>query len=222
MKSVILLSSGLDSLVNLALAKKETQISLALTFDYKQKALRREIAQSRKICKYYKISHKVLKIPWLSELGSALTGGMDLPALKEDELDNLKKTSKSAKLVWVPNRNSLFINIAACFAEKLKCSLIVAGFNKEEAQTFPDNSLEFVKRINQSLKFSTLKKIKVKSFTQNLTKKEIIKLAIKLKLPFQYLWSCYESGKIMCGICESCLRLKRAIRDKNLKIKFLN
>ena len=36
-KSIILLSGGLDSLVSLGLKKKELNITLALTFDYGQK-----------------------------------------------------------------------------------------------------------------------------------------------------------------------------------------
>ncbi len=37
-KSIILLSGGLDSLVSLGLKKEELNITLALTFDYGQKS----------------------------------------------------------------------------------------------------------------------------------------------------------------------------------------
>ena len=43
MKSLILLSGGLDSLVSLGLKKEELNISLALTFDYGQKSVQQEI-----------------------------------------------------------------------------------------------------------------------------------------------------------------------------------
>ena len=39
-----------------------------------------------------------------------------------------------------PNRNGGFLNVAASFAEKLGAGSVVVGFNREEAETFPDNT----------------------------------------------------------------------------------
>ena len=66
-KAIILLSSGLDSLVSLYLAKKEYEIILAITFDYGQKASVDEIEAARKICEKFQIEHKVIKLPFLAE-----------------------------------------------------------------------------------------------------------------------------------------------------------
>ena len=60
MKSIILLSGGLDSMVVLGLCKNEYNIELALTFDYGQKAALKEISSSEKLCKKYKIAHKII------------------------------------------------------------------------------------------------------------------------------------------------------------------
>ena len=61
-KSIILLSGGLDSLVSLGLKRDELNIELGLTFDYGQKSVSKEIEASRKICKYYNIEHKIIKL----------------------------------------------------------------------------------------------------------------------------------------------------------------
>ena len=50
-KGVILLSSGLDSLVSLYMAQKECDVVLALTFNYGQKAALDEIDAAKKITK---------------------------------------------------------------------------------------------------------------------------------------------------------------------------
>ncbi|MFH1541599.1 MAG: 7-cyano-7-deazaguanine synthase, partial [bacterium] len=51
--------------------------------------------------------------------------------------------------------------------------------------------------------------IRVKTPLINMTKAEIIKLALKLKAPLELTWSCYEGGKRPCGKCDSCkLRAK--------------
>ena len=68
MKSIILLSGGLDSLVALGAYKEEYNIDFALTFDYGQKSVKEELNTSKKICEYYKISHKIIKLDWLKEI----------------------------------------------------------------------------------------------------------------------------------------------------------
>jgi 7-cyano-7-deazaguanine synthase len=115
--------------------------------------------------------------------------------------------------VWVPNRNGVFINLAAAFAESLEASLIITGFNAEEAATFPDNSPQYVEAINEALSFSTQNQVQVFSPTQNLNKTEIVNLGLQLALPWELVWSCYKEGDSagrMCGECESCRRFMRA------------
>ncbi|MFH1452357.1 MAG: 7-cyano-7-deazaguanine synthase QueC [Armatimonadota bacterium] len=208
-KSIVLLSSGLDSTVNLAMAKKHTKVILALTFDYGQASSKKEILNSKKLCKFFKVKYKIIKLDFYK----GLIKDKKIPTIKLKDLNNIKLTKKTAQKIWFPNRNALFINIAAAFAEKLKADIIIAGFNKEEAKTFPDNSKEFVNCINRTLKYSALSGIIAKSYTQDLTKKEIVKLGIKLNAPFKYIWPCYKGGKKPCGACESCVRYLRALKE---------
>lgn len=190
-------------------------MALALTFDYGQRAAKREIAAARKFCRSYKIPHKVLNLPWLSLISrSALTDRSNpLPLYRPADLGKDRRTEiKSAAAVWVPNRNAVFANIAAAYAETMKCNVIVAGFNAEEARTFPDNSPYFVASLNRMLSYSTLIRPKIFSPTQKMTKKDIAALSTKLKLRPQFFWSCYRGGASMCGRCESCSRAIRAFK----------
>ena len=86
------------------------------------------------------------------------------------------------KNVWVPNRNGLFINIAAAYADSYEFDYIIIGANKEEAKTFSDNSKQFIKDINSSLKTSTNHDVKVLAPLINLDKNEIIKNINKIPL----------------------------------------
>ena len=70
MKAITLLSSGLDSVAALAIAAESLDIEMAITFDYGQRAGKREIEYSRKVCEYFGIEHKVIKLDWLSEITS--------------------------------------------------------------------------------------------------------------------------------------------------------
>jgi len=212
-KAIILLSGGLDSLVSLACAKDEYNIVSALTFDYGQRAAAKEIQTSKIIAEYFNIEHKVIEVPWLKEITdtSLVNTGQDLPELNSDELDNPELTNNSAKNVWVPNRNGVFLNIAACFADSFNFSHIIFGANKEEGTTFPDNTQEFIDKINASFEFSTMAKPKVFAPLINYDKTEIIKLALDIKAPLTLVRSCYTGEEKHCGKCESCLRLKRAL-----------
>ncbi len=213
--SLILLSGGLDSAANLAIGVEYNEIRLALTIRYGQKSQEKEAEAAQALCQYYQVKHEVLELPWLARLGhNALTGAKTkLPLLKPHELDDPEITQKSAKAVWVPNRNGVFINIAAAFAEHFGLERVVVGFNREEAATFPDNSIEFLKKSTESLFYSTASRVQVYSYTAELNKKEIVEKLRELQKPFPFdkVWSCYEGGTKPCGQCESCQRYLRAV-----------
>jgi 7-cyano-7-deazaguanine synthase len=201
-KSVILLSGGLDSTVSAAVAARKTKVLFALTFVYGQRAARMEIQASRRICQALKIKSKVVKLPFFKEFKKcSLISHFHSPF------------SSSLSSLWVPNRNGLFINIAACYTEYYGADLIVTGFNAEEARRFPDNSRQFIRLMNQTLTYGTLKKIKVISYVANLVKKEIYSLGLRNQAPLEHVYSCYLGGKKMCGKCASCRKLYKAIRD---------
>ncbi len=200
-KGIILLSGGLDSLVSLGLGGYD--VSLALTFDYGQKSVKDEIEASRKICEYYGLEHKIIKLEWLKNIThTALVSDDKLP----DKIDE-----NSAKNVWVPNRNGLFLNIAGCFADAEGYDYILIGANKEEAQTFPDNTKDFIERVNAEFEFSTRKQPKVIAPLINYDKNDIVKLALEHDVPLNFVKSCYAGGERHCGKCESCIRLKNAL-----------
>jgi 7-cyano-7-deazaguanine synthase len=222
-KSVVLLSGGMDSTVNLMAAREQSEIALALTFDYGQRAATKEKEVTANLTKKLGITHLVLSLPFFQGFGgSSLTDTKkDIPVGQSVSIDDLKTSQESAKSVWVPNRNGIFLNIAAGFAESLKADWIVPGFNKEEAATFPDNSFEFLEATTNSLKFSTANQVQVKCFTTDLNKTEIVKLGEKLKVDWQWMWPCYFSGPQWCGECESCQRSKRALMANGIPVSRL-
>jgi 7-cyano-7-deazaguanine synthase len=205
MNGVAILSGGLDSTVSLAVAAKRMNVLLALTFDYGQRAAKRERAAAGKIARHYRIPHRVIAVPWLADLtGTALVNRR--AALPRNEM-----SVRSAKAVWVPNRNGVFIEIAAAHAESMGATRLITGFNREEAVTFPDNSPEYVDAVNRALSYSTANGVRVVSFTADLDKPQIVALGRRLDAPLKHIWPCYEGGRTWCGECESCLRSLRAI-----------
>lgn len=212
-RSVVLLSSGLDSTVNLYEAKQVSEVALTLTFDYGQRAAEREIQSAARLAYKLGVPHKVLRLDWFKDFtqSSLVNRSEEVPTAKV-KIDDLNASNETAKAVWVPNRNGIFLNIAAAFAEGLKANWIIPGFNAEEAATFPDNSQAYLEAATNSLKFSTANHVEVKCFTTHLNKTEIVKRGRELKVDFELVWPCYFGGAKPCGECESCQRFNRAMK----------
>jgi 7-cyano-7-deazaguanine synthase len=220
MNSVVLLSSGLDSTVNLFEAHRKGSVRLVLTFDYGQRARLKEIEKSRQLCSQLGLSHRVVELPFFKDLGvsSLVDGTKSLPTGPEIGIDDEDLSKKSARSVWVPNRNGIFLNIAAGFAESLKADVVIPGFNLEEAQTFPDNTQGFLEQLTQSFFFSTSNRVRAICYTTQMNKTEIVRRGIELQVPFQSTWPCYQAFENWCGVCESCRRAERAFLANGLHL----
>ncbi|KZX17285.1 7-cyano-7-deazaguanine synthase [Methanobrevibacter cuticularis] len=215
-KAISVLSGGLDSTVATSFYKDNYDIH-AITFDYGQRSVESEIHASKKICEKLGFKHSVIALPWLSNLGnSALTSEEKLPLLSMDELDDKELTEDSASKVWVPGRNIVFTAIATSYAEAEDADIIIVGWDKEEANTFPDNSKEFLESFNDMIYIGTKKTVEIKAPAIDLNKKEIVELGKKVDAPLELSYSCYTDNKKHCGICESCLRRKRAFIESEI------
>lgn len=214
-KSVVLLSGGLDSAANLAFCREMDDPVLAITVDYGQKAATRELEAAERWCRYYDLPHQIVDLKWLGKMGGNSLTEQDrsIPQLRVDELNDVSITRKSGHQVWVPNRNGVLIHVAAAYAERMDASQVVVGFNREEAATFPDNSVDYLTRVNEALAFSTSNQVQVSCYTLLWDKRQIVAELKKLskKFPFEMIWSCYEGGDKPCERCESCQRLRRAM-----------
>lgn len=196
-----MVSGGLDSVVALALARRRCEVRLVLFFDYGQRARDSERVSVMSIAGYYGLPLEEVRLPWLEAL---VPPGMRAGASGDEPLTDLDD-------VWIPNRNGVFINIAAAYAERYGCDSVVTGFNRDEAGEFPDNSVEYVERVNGALALSTRSGVTVTSDTIGMGKREIILEGMEAGAPLSTIWSCYRSGERMCGRCASCRRLRVAL-----------
>lgn len=216
-KAVSILSGGLDSTVAMAYYNDMYEIH-AITFDYGQKSSTMEIKSSKVICDKLGVKHTVIELPWLKNLGkSALTSSIEVPTLKADELDDIEICTDTARKVWIPGRNIVFTAIATSYAESKEAEIIISGWDLEEALTFPDNSKEFLNAFNQVLEIGTLRKVQIEAPLIDMNKNEIVELGVGINAPLDLSYSCYMGENEHCGICESCMRRKRAFREAKIK-----
>ncbi len=205
---VVLLSGGLDSLAVLALSCAGGGPTAALHVRYGQKAESRELSAAQAQARHYGVELEIVDARFLQQwCGGGLFDG-DLPL--DGKLEGAE-AANSASAVWVPGRNGLFVAIAASFAEARGMGTVLFGCNTEEASTFPDNSVGFVDSCREFLGYATGGRVTLEAPLQNMDKREIVETCVRLGAPLPLVWSCYSSGPVHCGRCESCLRLKRAL-----------
>jgi len=229
--AIVLYSGGLDSTACLYWAKEKYKQIILLSFIYGSKE--DQVIQKTNVffSKELKAKSRIIKVPFLAEFsersGSLLSNKRQEPPIltSEDELNNKELTKTTAKEVWVPGRNILFLSIAASFADSFNEPVdIIFGANKEEGVTFPDNTTEFVEKMNTVLELGCHNMIKIQAPFSEKVKTEIASFLFEKKAKIEFSSSCYriknwtDDGKpIHCGSCESCLRRKRAFKKAKIK-----
>ncbi len=213
-KAVILLSGGLDSTTILYYAKSKGFVPYCLIFSYGQRH-KKEINKAKAIAEQAKCSYQVVKIalPWQGS--SLLDLNMRLPQRKIIDAKEIPST-------YVPARNIIFLSFAASYAEAIKAEAIFIGANAIDYSGYPDCRPEFFENYQRVLKSGLKvgvqgKGIKIYTPLIHKTKAQIIKMGIKLNVPYHLTWSCYQGSRKPCGKCESCLLREKGFDSLQMK-----
>ncbi len=193
MKSVVLLSGGLDSTVLLAHLLDKGDEVIAVSFDYGQTHRAKELAAAKTIAAHYGVVHRVVGMSSVV-LPSALTGTVEIPDAHAERPD----------ATVVPARNIIFISIGAAIAESEGASTVVFGANRNDRAGYPDCRPDFVKAMNEAVYHGTKSAVRVMAPFSLLTKKEIANYAKNLGAPIELSWSCYRGGDQPCNRCGAC------------------
>lgn len=212
--ALVLFSGGLDSTTCLYYALNQNKNLTAVSFDYSQRH-KIEIKKAKKITSLLKIPHTIVKInPEIFRNTSLVNREIKVPK-------NFSSTQKIPN-TYVPGRNILFLSYATSIAEGLGLSEIYIGVNALDYSGYPDCRPDFIKAFQHAISIGTKsgdekKSIQIKTPLLHLSKKEIVLLAKKLKVPFSMTHSCYDpiKGKA-CGKCDSCLLRKKGFEEANV------
>ncbi len=208
MDAMVLLSGGIDSSTCLALAVKKhgAENVIALSISYGQKH-NKEIKSAERIAEYYNVMHQTLDLSLIfADSDCSLLKGSDKDIPKESYSEQLKKTNGSPVSTYVPFRNGLFLSTAASIALSRSCKILYYGPHADDAagNAYPDCSSVFNDAMSKAIYEGSGRKLSVEAPFVNMTKKEIVKLGLELKVPYELTWSCYEGGDTPCGMCGTC------------------
>jgi 7-cyano-7-deazaguanine synthase len=217
-EAIVLLSGGLDSSTVLALAKERGYDVVALTFDYGQKH-KRELNSSRKMARHFKAKEHIIVPLSLGELlRSSLTrDSMSIPENRTEE-----EISSSVPSTYVPSRNIIFLSIAASIAESRGAEAIFIATNSVDFSGYPDCTAEFMSAFQRTLDIGTKagregRGIRIEAPILTKSKGDIVREAIRLKVPMEDTWSCYKGGVKACGKCDSCLLRLRGFSEAGIR-----
>lgn len=208
MKALVLFSGGLDSTVCLALAieKYGAENVTALSISYGQKHTK-ETEAAKMIAEHYGVKLKTLDLALIfADSDCSLLKGSDAEIPKESYADQLSHTDGKPVSTYVPFRNGLFLSSAASIAISLDCGVIYYGAHSDDAagNAYPDCSKEFNDAINSAIFIGSGGQLRVEAPFVSKTKADVVAEGIRLDVPFELTWSCYEGGEKPCGKCGTC------------------
>lgn len=182
-KTVVhLLSGGLDSVTLLYDLHSEGHKVHCVLFDYGQQNVQ-ELTFAKWHCHRLRVLYTTITLPKL--------GGL-------------------TELSWVvPFRNSIMLSLASNIAIQADADEITIGCNMDDRDEFPDCRWEVIDSLNHTLKLSGYS-FRIGAPYLEKTKKDIVQIAQRLKVPLHEIWSCYRGGAKPCGKCPACRKMEAA------------
>ena len=204
MKAVLILSGGLDSTTLLYKMRMGGYEVHALTFDYAQRH-RKEIDCARRVASLLGVPHRVVDLSCLAAIlgDSALLGGKEVPSCHY--------TEDSARQTIVPNRNMILLSVAAGYAEACEIPEVFYAAHRNDSTIYPDCRAEFVEALKPAVRLATAwHPVELQAPFILLSKAEIVKMGLEMRVPYELTWSCYRGEEWPCRSCPTCIEREEA------------
>ena len=199
MKTVVLLSGGMDSVTALYWARHENEVVGAVSFDYGAKHNHREIPLAAWHCAQMGIKHDIIDLGFMNQhfASDLLKSGGTIPEGHYAD-ENMKKTV-------VPFRNGIMLSIACGLAESCGAEALVIAAHAGDHMIYPDCREDFMQSMATAMREGTYARIELLRPFIHRDKAGIAKLGETLGVDYGKTWSCYKGGDLHCGKCGTCV-----------------
>lgn len=209
-RAVIIFSGGLDSTTLLYDIRSQGFEVHALTFDYHQKH-RKEIDCAQNICSRLQIPHKIINLSILNDIApSSLTR-------EEWTIPSGNYTDDTMKQTVVPNRNMVMLSLAGAYAIGIGAHYLFYGAHSGDHTIYPDCRPVFVSAMETAFHLCDWHDVDLQAPFLHLSKRDIVKRGLDLKVPFELTWTCYKGSERPCGECGSCTERREAFFEVGAK-----
>lgn len=221
MKAVVLLSGGVDSSTCLAIAVEEygSVEVFALNLYYGQRH-DKEIQSARAVAEHYGVKLAEMDIAEIFRWSDCSLLKHSEKAVPEKAYDEqLRETAGNPVSTYVPFRNGLMLSAAASVAMSIGAKAIYYGAHADDAagNAYPDCSVEFTQAINEAIYLGTNGAVNVIAPFVSFTKADVVRKGLKLGVPYEKTWSCYQGGEKPCGKCGTCIDRQKAFEANGQK-----
>jgi 7-cyano-7-deazaguanine synthase len=215
-KAVVLLSGGLDSTTLLHYVKKVLGVDeiYALSLIYGQKHSR-EIEMAK--WQADAVGVKEYRCVDIGFVGGLLQGGSALtnPEIEVPDLADLSEKQLEQPPTYVPNRNMIFLSLAAAWAESVGAKAVFYGAQAQDQYGYWDCTVDFVAKINDVLGLNRQTRVKIEAPFADKSKAELVRIGLGLGIDYDHTWSCYRGGDKPCGSCPTCVERIRAFEEND-------
>lgn len=208
--ALVLTSGGVDSTTALALAieKYGKDHVLALSISYGQKHSK-EIEAAKAVALHYGVEQLFLDLGLIFQYSNCSLLQQSTEEIPEESYaEQIEKTGGETPVsTYVPFRNGLFLSAAASIALSRDCEVIYYGAHADDAAGFayPDCSPVFNNAMNTAIYEGSGHQLRIEAPFVNKNKSDIVAIGLKLGVPYELTWSCYEGGDKPCGKCGTCI-----------------
>lgn len=219
MKAVVLSSGGVDSTTCVAMAVNELGSAnvVTLSFKYGQRH-ERELESAQKIADFYGLAHYVYDLTSIFAYSdcSLLSSSKEKPE-HMSYADQIARDGEGKVSTYVPFRNGLMLSAAAALAQSLypeeECGIWIGAHADDAAgNAYADCSVAFNESMGRAISIGTYELVKLHAPLNRLNKAQVVAEGLKLGVPYDLTWSCYEGGEKACGKCATCIDRLAAFR----------
>lgn len=208
MKTIAIVSGGMDSVTMAHLLKEQGYELTILSFSYGQRHVKELEFAAR-------CAHRLgatFNLVDLSSVGALLTGS----ALTDPTIavPDGHYEAPNMRITVVPNRNAIMLSIAYGVAVAQGADEVATAVHSGDHHIYPDCRPKFIAAFDamQRLAVEGFGDIRLSTPFVNMTKAEIVVLGSLLGVPFVDTWSCYKGGDEHCGKCGTCVERREAFQ----------
>ncbi|HJK01617.1 MAG TPA: 7-cyano-7-deazaguanine synthase QueC [Methanocorpusculum sp.] len=209
-KAVCLLSGGMDSTTLAYVAKDMGYEILALHINYGQRTKAKERECAKKIAEHLNaIDFVEISLDYFTKFGASSLTDITIP------VECGIKGRAEHPNTYVPFRNANLIAIATTYCEARDGDAVFIGVQSGDHIGYPDCTPQFIDAMQRviSIGTQTEREIMLRTPFVSMTKTDILREGVRLRVPYEDTWSCYTTEDTSCGLCNSCISRQKAFAD---------
>lgn len=223
-KGIVLLSGGVDSAtcMGIAVSTLGSPNVTAVSVFYGQKH-KKELECANAVADYYGCQHILLDLSQVFKRSNcSLLIGSTEKIPHKSYVEQVLEAVTGKVSTYVPFRNGLMLSAVAALAQSMYPDDdvdIYLGAHADDAagNAYADCSQEFTDTMNKAIEIGTYNQVHLVAPLVNWNKAQVVAEGLRLHVPYDLTWSCYEGDDKPCGTCGTCIDRAEAFKANGVE-----